>query len=160
MVCLLSVLLLPACGYTTRSTFPEQYATVAVPIFENRTFLRGLERDVTEALIKEIENSTPYKVVPRDRAQTVLEGTITGVDQDRMIRSRTGGVPLQQELTITVSFTWSDERTGDVLRGRRGFESVGQYLPPRPVGEFLQAGQHEAAQRMAQDIVAVMRDEP
>ncbi len=152
--------LLAGCGYTTRTTFPEQYATVAVPIFENRSFLRGVERDVTEALIKEIEHTTPYKVVPRDRAQTLLEGTITDVEQERVHRSRLGGVPLQQEVRITVSFTWIDERTGDVIRGRRGFESYGQYLPPRPVGEFMQEGIHEAAQRLAQDIVAVMRAEP
>src|SRR5665213_243892 len=51
---------LAGCGYTTKSVFPPGIRTVAVPIFENRSFYRGAERDVTEALIKQIEMATPY----------------------------------------------------------------------------------------------------
>ena len=55
-LCATVVSLLSACGYSHQALFPEGIRTVAVPIFENRTtHYRGLERDVTEALIKEIE---------------------------------------------------------------------------------------------------------
>jgi hypothetical protein len=68
-------------GYHAEELFPEQYQTVAVDIFDNRTFFQGVEFDLTEALVKEIELRTPYKVVANDRADTVITGTIHTVRQ-------------------------------------------------------------------------------
>ncbi len=50
-------------GYSTRPNYDECIRTVHVPIFENNTFRRGLEYDLTRAVIREIEQKTPFKVV-------------------------------------------------------------------------------------------------
>ena len=56
--------LLPACGwdghvcllgYTTRPNYDLGIRTVRVPIFKNYTLWRGLEFDLTRAVIREIE---------------------------------------------------------------------------------------------------------
>ena len=50
-------------GYTTRPNYDECIKTVYVPIFDNKTFRRGMEFDLTRAVIREIEAKTPFKVV-------------------------------------------------------------------------------------------------
>src|SRR5262249_31118753 len=50
-------------GYTTQPNYNCNIHTVYVPIFKNRTFYKGLEFDLTRAVIREIEAKTPYKVV-------------------------------------------------------------------------------------------------
>ena len=63
------------------------------------------------------------------------------------------------EVQIVVNFQWKDQRTGQLLRQRKGFMAVGRYVPTRPVGESFQVGQHAAAQRLAEQIVATMRSD-
>lgn len=152
------VLALSGCGYSSKELFPERYQTVAAPIFENRTFYRGVEFELAEALTKQIESRTPYKVVSPGVAQTILEGTITNIEQDLLSRRRPGGVPQEVELTITVDFVWKDlGHKGGVIRDRRGFEAVGRYVPTAGVGEPFEVAQHQAVQRLAEDIVSTMR---
>lgn len=43
------------CGYSSGGVFPSDVSSVSTPIFKNETFYRGVELDLAEALIKEIE---------------------------------------------------------------------------------------------------------
>lgn len=144
------------CGYSHKELFPAEVRTVAVPIFANRSFYQGVEFDLTEAVVKEIELRTPYKVVPADRADTILEGTVVSVDQTLLTRQAVGGVPQEMEVRLVVNYEWKDLHSGRLLRQREGFESVGRYIPTRPVSEPYPLGQHEAVQRLATQIVSVM----
>lgn len=157
VLALLSTLV--GCGYTHEELFPDDVRTVAVPIFKNRNpqLYRDVEFDLTEALVKEIELRTPYKVTPPDRADTLLEGTIVAVNQRTLSVRREGGLPQEMETRVVVDFQWRSQRDGKTLRQRRGFASVGRYIPAQPVGEFFELAQHEAVQRAARDIVSAMR---
>jgi hypothetical protein len=157
LLLLISALLPAGCGYSTHEVFPEDVRTVAVPIFGNRTFYQGLEFTLTEAIIKDIELRTPYKVVAEAGADTLLQGTITAVEQSRLSRRRDVALPQEMELRIVVNFEWKNVRSGRVLRDRKGFEAVGRYVPTSPVGERIETGEEDAAQRLAHEIVAVMR---
>ena len=145
------------CGYSHKELFSDEYTSVAVPIFENRTFYRGVERDLGEALVKEIEQRTPYKVISPNAANTILQGTILKIEQNQLARRRPGGVPEELEVTITVDFEWKDLRTGQIIRDRKGFEAVGRYVPTSPVGQPFEVGQHMAVQALARDIVSTLQ---
>ncbi len=149
---------LAGCGYSSQELFPEKYLTVATPIFENRTFYRGVEFALAEAVTKQVESRTPYKVVSPGVAQTILEGTITDIQQNQLSRRRPGGLPQEVELTITVDFVWKDlGHGGGVIRDRRGFQAVGRHVPTAGVGEPYEVAQRQAVQRLAEDIVSTMR---
>ena len=150
---------LAGCGYTSKELFPTNYNTVAVPIFENRTFYRGMEFELAEAMVKQIESRTPYKVVSPGTAQTILEGTITDVQQTQLSRRRPGGVPQEVELTVTADFVWKDLTSGEVITDRRGFVAVGRHIPTSGINEPFEIAQHEALERMAEDIVSTMRSD-
>jgi hypothetical protein len=149
--------LLPACGYSHQGLYPADVRTVAVPIFENKSFYRGVEFDLSEALAKQIELVTPYKVTSPGGADTILQGTIVAVTQTMISRTFEGGLPEEMETRIVVDFAWKNTRTGQTLRQRQGFAATGRYVATRPIGEAYPTGQHAAVEQLATRIVETLR---
>ncbi len=151
--------ILGGCGYATKELFPEQYQTVASTIFNNRTFYRQVEFGLAEAVKKQIEARTPYKIVNPMHADTIIQGTITDIDQGLISRVNPGAIPEQVEITIKADFEWKDLRTGKVIMNRRGFSATGWYAPTTPVSEPYTLAQHQLVEQLAQGIVSSMRSE-
>ena len=59
-----------------QSLYPLEIHTVSVPVFQSNSFRRNLGERLTEAVVKEIERRTPYKVVSDPGADSVLTGRI------------------------------------------------------------------------------------
>lgn len=154
----LGVTTLTGCGYSQEELYPTEVQSVNVPIFENKTFYRDVEFDLNEAIVKEIELRTPYKVVSHEaEADTKLTGSIVEVHQSQRSRRRPGGLPQEMEVTVVVDFEWRNLRNQSIMRERRGFPAVGSYIPTAELGEPFEVAQHQAVQRMATDIVSTMR---
>jgi len=152
--CLL--LALSGCGYQSgdyewRSLYREDVQTVAVPIFTNKDFHRGVEFALTKAVINQLEASTPYKVIPKERADTILEGMVTRVKTNPISNDSNTALPQEQLVTMEIDFTWKDLRTGKILVQRRGFEQTAPYYPTLGEGDF--AGNQQAVERLAVAIV-------
>ncbi|MCD6303667.1 MAG: hypothetical protein J7M21_01750 [Planctomycetes bacterium] len=148
----------PAKGYTTASQYPAGIKTVAVPIWHRGrdVYRRGLEMRLTEAIVKRIELDTPYKVTEKSRADTELVGTIDQVSQRVLSFNPDTGLPREKEITLTVSFTWTDLRNGKVLVRRRNFRESAAYIPPAPLGEDFFQGSEDVINRLARRIVQQM----
>jgi len=116
LVVVLLLATLAGCGYRHDELFREDVSTVAVQIFENRSFYRGVEFDLAEAMVKEVELRTPYKVTDAGGSDTLLEGRITSVRQRQLSRVFEGGVPQEMEVVVSVDFVWKELRTGRALR--------------------------------------------
>jgi hypothetical protein len=144
-------------GYTFGAAHDERLGTIAVPIFANDTFEHGVEAELTEALIKEIQRSTPWVVTTPDRAHTVLTGRIAAADMRSLSLAR--GVGMTQELAVrvVVDFDWVENETGRPLVSRRGFASVETFVPARPSMERRETGRRAAVQDLARSIVAELR---
>lgn len=151
----------PKEGYVWGSgaSYDRSVRTVAVPIFQNATYFRGLEAELTDAIIKQIQAETPWRVANAGDAQTELSGSITSSNLQQLSTNRDTGFVQELDVQITVDFSWRDKRTGKVIVARKNFTASEAFVPSRPVGERLEAGQHAAVQRMARDIVAEMRSE-
>lgn len=144
-------------GYSFESSFSEDVRTVSVPIFINETSEPGLEIMLTEAVIKEIQSRTPWRVADDAVADTRLEGRIRSASYRRL--SRTTGIGLSQEvaLELSVDFDWTRSRTGESLASRQSLEGLGTFVPTRGVDERLEIGQLGAMQSAARRIVDEMR---
>ena len=138
----------------TRCT-AQDVQTVAVPVFVNRTFRRGLESDLTTSVIQQLEEHSPYKVVPTGRADTVLEGVITDADLTTLSTDVYSGLPQEQSYNIVVSFLWKNLRTGQVYAQRRNFDQHTSFFPT--LGESVELGSKDAVQRLAVGIVQEMQ---
>jgi len=145
------------CGYSREGLYPANVSTVAVDGFTNHCFYQGVEIALTEALIKEIELRTPYKVTARSRADSVITGEILQIRQEPRSRRRTGGLVQDVEYRIVVSFEWKDIRSGKIIRQRVGMMVSAGFLPANEVGETLIRGQNQAVQRVSGRIVSIMK---
>ncbi len=74
-----------ACSYklgVKDRRFPGGYEFVSVPVFKNRTQETGVEVYFTNGLIEELERSRLVIITSSEKAQVVLEGTITSIAYD------------------------------------------------------------------------------
>ncbi len=147
----------PTRGYSFNSTFDSQVRTISVPIFRNDTYASGLELTLTEAIITEIQRSTPWRVVEPTHAATTLSGSIDKINMTQLTRQRTTGLIQEQALRVTISFDWVDNRSGQVRVSRREFTSISSFVPHRGAGEPLEVAQASAIRELARDIVAELR---
>jgi hypothetical protein len=138
-------------GYHWNSLYREDVQTVAVPIFTNKTYERGVEFRLTEAVQKQLEAHAPYKVVPRERADTILEGEVTNLSMVAISRDFQTNLPRETQLAMTVDIIWKDLRTGRILCQRRGLQASTVYYQTLGEGEFV--GAQEAIERLAMTIV-------
>jgi hypothetical protein len=137
--------LLPSCswdgnftvlGYTTKPQYPFDIRTVYVPIFKNNTYRRGIEFDLTHAVVREIEAKTPYKVVSNCLgADTELSGTIVALNKNVINRNQLNEVR-EAETMLAVLVVWKDLRTQEILSGRRppSISPAIPGIPPVPAG--------------------------
>jgi hypothetical protein len=144
-------------NYAWSGLYREDVKTVAVPIFVNRTFYRGVEFSLSKAVVNQIENRTPYKVVPKERADTILEGEVINVRLRTISRSAFNALPQEQIYVIVVNFTWKDMRTGKIYTQRHNYEQTAPYYPTLGEGQF--AGEQENVERLAVAIVEEMEAE-
>jgi hypothetical protein len=138
-------------SYHWTSIYRPDVTTVAVPIFKNNDYQRGVEFALTKALVNQIEANTPYKVVPRERADSIIEGEIVQIRINTLSKDQKSAVPQDQLLDMVVDFTWKDLKTGRILVSRRGLEKTATFYPT--LGEGRWVGTQEATEKMALAIV-------
>ena len=138
-------------GYEHSSLYRSDVKTVAVPIFTNKTFYRGVEFYLTKAIIGNLEAQTPYKVVPQERADTILVGEITRVRARTISDDRQTAIPQEQLYLVTVNFTWKDLRTGKILVQQKNYEQTSHWYPTLGEGQFV--AEQQNVERLAQAIV-------
>lgn len=147
----------PTQGYTFGSAFASDIQTVAVPVWDNTTFMPGLEMRLTEALVKEIHRSTPWAVTDASSAETVLTGEIDEASLRSLNTDSTSGLVQEQALELAVNFRWRDNRSGESLATRRNFRETGVFVPKAGAGEPIETAEQGAIEALARDIVAELR---
>jgi len=147
----------PTKGYAFGSGHRTDIHTVAVPIFENTTFQHVLEMQLTDAIIKEVHRTTPWRVAPRGSAETVLTGEITSAEIRKLSSQRETGLIQEAAVDLSVNFQWKSVTDGKVLIARKNFRAAQNFVPARGAQERLEFGQSSAIDQMAKDIVAELR---
>jgi len=161
VACLAAV---PGCaGYQigNRSLYPGDVQTVYVPMFESNSFRRNLGERLTEAVIKEINLKTPFRVVSTPDADSILSGRIL-TDAKHVAVENKFGDPRETEVSLKVEVQWIDRhsnailRTGAVPLGPEAAVLTGTADIVPEVGQSVATAQQQAIQRIARQIVALM----
>ena len=141
-----------------QSPYREGVTTIAVPLWNRGkdVYRRDVEIRLTEALQKRIAANTPYSITSRSHADTLLEGTIDRIDQTVLSFNPDNSAPREQEIRLTVSFTWTDLRTGKVLVRRAGYSVTATYIPPPGFNEDFFLGSEAVLDKLARQIVDQM----
>lgn len=145
----------------TRSLYPPDIRTVYVPVFESNSFRRGLGEQLTEAVAKEIELKTPFKVVGSPDADSILTGRIIGDSKQVLVKPPTDEQRLIQT-AMTVQVSWVDRRGAQVQADRTlalpdTLATVQQTNNlVSEVGQSMATQQQQSIQRLAEQIVSMM----
>ena len=149
------------CGYMVGGAYDPQIRSVAVPIFENDTFRRGIEFQLTEAVHKEIKLRTPYRLVNSQDAETRLTGRIVDIRKDVLGENQYDD-PRELQMSLLVQVTWEDTRTGKIL-GQQEVPIDPTVVPVSAqadfspeVGQSLATATQDGVTRLATKIVNMM----
>ncbi len=142
-------------GYSNEPLFPEGVSSVYVEMFDNQTFRRGTEYELTDALAKRIEVETPYKVISsRDRADTVISGQIVSLAELALSVERQTGRALEKEVQLRAVVNWKNLKTGKLLIDNKTITESASYSQWQ--GQSFSYASNLAANRLAQKIVESM----
>jgi hypothetical protein len=147
----------PSAGYTNASLFPSDVNNVYLEMFDNRSFRRGIEFTLSDALAKRIEVNTPYKIVSsRDRADSVMSGQIITAGESILTIERDLGRALEKEVLLTAVVNWKDLKTGKLIINSRTVSASASYSDFQ--GQDFAYGSSVAANKLAQYIVQLMEN--
>ncbi len=147
----------PTQGYSFSSTFDESIRSVSIPIFRNETTSRGIETQLTDSIIQNVQSRTPWHLSESDRADTTLIGVITSTSLSVLSDDPQTGLVQEQALRVTIRFEWRDNRSGDILLARDGYAASAVFSPSRNVGDRIDVGYRSAIEQLAYDLVSDMR---
>jgi len=144
-----------------RTLFRPDIQTVNVQVFESASFRRGLGEWLTEAVIKEIESRSHYKVVHSPVADSVLTGRIVTVEKG-VLSENINDDPRNVEMGFQVQIVWRD-RQGRLLSNRGGVPLPTPLINLALSADFVPEGgqsvttaEQEAIRRLAREIVNQM----
>jgi hypothetical protein len=142
-------------GYSNESVFPEGVSSVCLEMFDNRTFRRGVEYELSDALAKRIELETPYKIVSDlDRADTVISGQILSMGELALSTDREMGRVLEREVEVRAVVDWKNLKTGQLIIEHRLVSASASYSTYQ-MQDFKYASTL-AANNLARKIVELM----
>ncbi|HHT9152163.1 MAG TPA: LPS assembly lipoprotein LptE [Candidatus Hypogeohydataceae bacterium YC40] len=147
-----------ACGYTSRSLLKQNVNTIYIPIFENQSYRRGLEFDMTNAFKNEILFKTRLKVVDKDRADSIFYGIITDVKESVLIEDFQANIA-QSSVIVFMNFKWVDRRTGRIIVEKQNIQQRAEFSPRRVVGkEDIGTAERKAFVYLAERLKQLMEE--
>lgn len=143
------------------SLYNPNIRTIYIPIIRNETFRHNLGVQLTEALQKEVELRTPYKVVANPSADSTLTCRVTAQTKRVIVEANTDEARALENM-ISVELTWTD-RQGNLLMENRFvpqgelaffFIQGSDFVPEG--GQSIATSQMRAVEQLAQQIVSQM----
>jgi len=154
LVPLAALLGLAGCGYHTLGAathLPPGLKTLAVPLFANQTNAYATETAMTNAVIREFNARTRFRVVPE--ADADADATLRGTILKEAVTPLTYNASTQQSssflITMVVSVTLKD-REGRILYRNKNYVFRQQYQSTTVLPTFLQEDP-AAVQRLSRE---------
>ena len=146
-----------------QTLYAPDVRTVYVPMIETNSFRRDLGERLTEAVVKEIELKTPFKVVGTPDADSILSVRMVA-DTKRVTIENQNDDPRALEMNMAVEITWLNRRRAP-LRAPTALALPAEFLPAGntstlipEAGQSVATAQQQALERLAQQIVATMEE--
>lgn len=133
---LLALVALGGCGYSLRGTLPSHLQSIAIPVFKNRTQQPAVENFLTRAVVEAFATNGRLRVVPTERADSVLEGEVTGYEVQAIAFDAQANVR-QFRLVVTMDLRFTDLRQKQVLFDRKGLQERANFAIPGTVSQTI-----------------------
>ncbi|HVB98554.1 MAG TPA: LptE family protein [Candidatus Dormibacteraeota bacterium] len=107
------------CGYHvvgSNGNLPKSWRTVSVPVFANHTLHYRLGQIFTQAVVRELEARTTYRIVPDPaQADAVLMGDITSIRAVPVLFDSKTGRATTMLVTVEAKVRLKDRASGKVI---------------------------------------------
>ena len=154
----------PGCAayrFGNETLYAPDVTTVYVPMIESDSFRRDMGERLTEAVIKEIELKTPYKVVGTPDADSILAVTLQG-DSRHLLAENSFDDPRLSESVVFSQVSWLNRRRLPMAPPQSialppelvGIDQTANLVPE--AGQSVATSQQQAIERLAQQIVGTM----
>jgi hypothetical protein len=147
--------------FGSASMFRPGIRTVHVPVVRNDTFRHDLGVRLSEALVKEIDRRTPYKVTGDPNADSTLSCRITN-ETKRVLTETADDDPRALDAAISVRATWTS-RNGELMMQNSVipaddltifFAQDSRFVPE--AGQSVDSATQAAIEKLASRIVSQM----
>lgn len=137
-----------------QALFRPEVRSIHVPVFESDSFRAFLGERLTEAVVKEIEARTPYKVTSLDSADSILQGKIVADRKRVLIESRTDEAR-DIQVSLMVQVGWTDRYGRPLMKSQQlKVQEMTNFVPEG--GQSMATAQQVVIDRIARDIVSQM----
>lgn len=147
-----------------RTLYRPDIQTVYVPMFPSESFRKGLGERLTEAVVREIEATTPYKVVSPEMADSTLSGELIS-EQKSVVAENGLDEPRVVQTNLSVVYRWTDSRGNSLQQpmsltlapalSSDAINFSSKYVPE--AGQTMAIAQEEAIRDLAAQIVQNMQ---
>lgn len=130
---------------------PGHIRTMAIQPFDNETPTPELQKELVEAMRRELQPRLGVRDAPEERADAVLRGVVRTYDVDVPVgysANPAQAVTSRRKLQITLDVQIVDQTTGKTIWEKKGLRAEGEYAERDEVG-----GRREAIKRVVNDIV-------
>lgn len=147
--------------FGSASMFRPGIRTVHVPVVRNDTFRHDLGVRLSDALVREIESRTPYKVTGDPNADSTLTCRVVS-ESKRVLTETETDDPRALDAAVGVRATWTG-RNGDLLMQNSivptgdlaiSFGQDARFVPE--AGQSIDSATQAAIEKLAERIVSQM----
>ena len=157
MLPLVLALMSAGCGYHVvgrNDGLPKTWRTIAVPVFVNHTLHYRLEQIFTEAVVRELEARTTYRIVPDpSQANAVLLGEMTSIEAVPVLFDATTGRATTMLVTVQAKVRLEDRVTKKVYYENDNLVFRDEYELSTSPRSFFEE-ENPALDRIAHDFAA------
>ncbi len=130
---------------------PAHIRTMAIQPFDNETPTPELQKEIFDAMRRELQPRLGVRDAPLERADAVVRGIVRTYDIDVPVGFSANpgqSVASRRKLQITLDVQIVDQTTGKTLWERKALRAEGEYAERDEV-----SGRREAIKRVVNDIV-------
>lgn len=131
--------------------FPPNVHTIAVLPFENETPLPELQRELFDAMRRELRSRLNLRDASEAKADAIVRGTIVKYETDVPIgysADPTQATTARRQLQLVIDVSIVDQKSGKTLLERKGMSAKGEYAERDESG-----GRQRAIERVIADII-------
>jgi hypothetical protein len=145
----LSMLIAGCANYDWGTSVPQEFRTVAVPVFENATTVSELGPIVTQYTLREFQRNGTFKIARAGEAAVEVQGVLKESSRSALSYDRSSEMRATEfRYTVCADVTFVDKKNGKILLECRNMEAETSFL----VNDDLLTGQRNAAARIADDL--------
>lgn len=147
------------CGVYSASSgrVDDSLRQVAVPYLENGTSEPNIGVELTDAIIRALQEDNTLKVVEEGYADTILSGKVANY-RVREVAAQRDLTVNEYQVQIRVVLTFQVRATGEKLFAKKQFSGTGNYV----LGDMVlseESARAEAAEEIVRDVLAGVVEE-